>query len=281
MRLFTTIALETGAKCNRKCWFCPNSTNTRPNEFMSSDLITIIAKELSAIKYSGRIVLYMYNEPMLDPRLLDIIVQLRTVVPKSTIMIATNADYVREYNQLQSLFDAGLNQLQINIYSNMQRYRELVALMKQVDAVEGNIYENTSPKKRVFSIEQKFDQKITPNSPKVGRFELSNRSGNVPALPIVNEPLEKMCVRPFRSMQINWKGEAVLCCNDYHADVMCGDVSKKGVISVWKNSKVLKKFRKKLLRKNRTKLKLCDKCSFKGGAYPHFVPKLWPELIKK
>jgi len=281
MRLFTTIALEIGAQCNRKCWFCPNATNKRPDEMMDPALLKKVSEELAFLKYSGRIVLYIYNEPFKNPHLIDIIAMFRKEVPRSTIMVATNADYVREYGQLQSLFDSGLNQLQINIYTNMQRYRELVALMKQVDAEEGNIYSNTSPKKRFFAIEQKFDRKITPESPKVGRFELSNRSGNVPSLPVVEEPLPKMCVRPFRSMQVNWKGEVILCCNDYHADVLCGDVTAESVDSVWYNSKILRKFRKKLLRKNRTKLKLCKSCSFKGGAYPHFVPKLWQELMPK
>lgn len=279
MRLFTTIALEIGAQCNRRCWFCPNSVNKRPDEYMDPSLLRNIGRELAELNYNGRIVLYIYNEPFKNPLLLDIIDMFRKVVPKSTIMIATNADYIREYKQIQELYDAGLNQLQINVYTNVPRYRVLKSMLEKVDAEEGNIYSNTSPKKRFYSLEQKFDKKITPESPKVGRFELSNRSGNVPSLPMLKEPLEKMCVRPFRSMQINWRGEVILCCNDYHADVLCGDATINSVQDIWENSKILRKFRKKLLRKDRHGLKLCDVCSFKGGAYPHFIPKLWSELV--
>ena len=98
-------------------------------------------------------------------------------------------------------------------------------MLKQTDAVEGgNMFTAISPKKREYSVEQKFDRKITPNSPRVGNFKLANRSGLIPLLPKLNKPLKKMCVRPFRSMQINWKGQVVLCCNDNRADVVCGDI---------------------------------------------------------
>lgn len=281
MNLFTTIAVEIGAQCNRTCWFCPNATNKRPDEYMDGLLLRKIGDELGSIKYSGRIALYIYNEPFKNPLLHSIINMFREKVPKSTIMVATNGDYVKNWENFQTLFDEGLNQLQINVYSNMHRFRKLSAMVQLTDAEEGNIYSNTSPKKRVYSVEQKFDRKLSPTSTKIGRFELSNRSGNVPTLPTLKEPLQKMCVRPFRSLQINWRGEAILCCNDYHADVVCGDVNNDTIQHIWEHSKVLKKYRIKLLRKNRKKLKLCKECSFNGGAYPHFIPKFWPELTEK
>ena len=89
-----------------------------------------------------------------------------------------------------------------------------------------------------------------------------------------------MCVRPFRSMQINWRGEAILCCNDYHADVVCGNANFSSVAFIWEHSETLQKYRQKLLDKDRRDLKLCELCSFKGGAYPHFIKKFWSELIK-
>ena len=278
MNLFTTIALETNSLCNRKCWFCPNAYNTRPNELMPLDLIEKVGEDLKRLKYQGRIVLYIYNEPLLDKRIDEIIYYLRQTVPKSCIMLATNADTVKSGDRFQQLFTMGLNQLQINVYSGMKRYRELLSMISETEAVEGNIYGNCSPRKRLYSIEQKFEKKITPDA-QVGRFELSNRSGNVPRLAVPKEPLEKMCVRPFRSMQVNWKGEVILCCNDYHGDVICGNIATDPVDVIWTESKILRKYRQKLIFKDRSGLPLCAPCSFKGGAYPHMVPKFWPELL--
>ncbi|RLI66870.1 MAG: hypothetical protein DRO67_00410 [Candidatus Asgardarchaeum californiense] len=278
MILFNTIALEIGAMCNRKCWFCPNAYNTRPDEFMPYELIKKILSELGSIQYDKRIIFYIYNEPLRDKRLLDIIRLSRKTVPKATLMIATNGDYIKNTKQIQELFNSGLNQLQINVYSNMRRYRKLLSIVKETDAEEGNIYCNTSPKKKYYSIEIKFDKRLTKTALKIGRFELSNRSGHIP-IGTPTEPLKRLCVRPFRAMQINWNGKVILCCNDYNADVICGDVNKQSAQDIWYKSTTLEMYRKKLIKYNRSGLKLCSTCSFKGGEYQHFIKKHWQELV--
>ena len=281
MRLFNTVSIETSARCDRTCWFCPNATNKRPDEFMSGELLEKLICELGAMDYAGRVELYSYNEPLKDARLGEIIRDLRATVPKCCIMIATNGDYVKNAQRFQELFDAGLNQLQINVYSNMNRFRKLQKFIESTTAEVGNIYSKQSPKKQFYSIEQKFDRLITPESPKVGRFELSNRSGNVPGLQVPLEPLQRLCTRPFRFMQVNWKGEVVLCCNDYHGVVICGDANIKTLRNIWEKSRVLQIYRTKLLQKDRGGLPLCAPCSFKGGSYPHMVTKFWTELLTK
>lgn len=281
MKLFNAIAVETGARCTRKCWFCPVAYNPRPNEFMPWEMIASIALELAVLKYQGRIELYMYNEPYLDKRMKDIIILFRKHVPKACIMLSTNADLIKSHEQFQEMFDVGLNQMHINIYSNVPRYRAVEKMIKQTTASPSkNVYTSIAPSKQEYLIEQKFDKKITPSSPKVGNFELSNRSGLIPSLPIPAEPLAKMCVRPFRSLQVNWKGEIVLCCNDNRGDVVCGTV-QDGLEHVWTKSKILRKYRKKLLQKKRKGLPFCAPCSFNGGAYPHMIEKFWPELKSK
>jgi len=279
MKLFNAIAIETGSRCTRKCWFCPVAYHPRPVEFMSDDLIDSILSQLAVIKFDGRVELYMYNEPMLDDRLPSIIKACRTKAPKSCIMIATNADLVKSSSQFQELFDAGLNQMQINIYSNVPRFNEVKGFIESTTAVPGkSIFTSINHKKQEYSLEQKFDKKITPSSPKVGGFELCNRSGLIPTLPKQVHPLNKMCVRPFRSLQINWKGQVVICCNDNIAKVVCGDTRVTPIIEIWENSEVFKLHRKQLLRNNRKGLPMCEPCSFKGGAYPHMIAKFWPEL---
>ena len=278
MRLFNTISLEIGSLCNRKCWFCPNAYNKRPNEFMPLELLKKVADELAAIKYKGRIALYMFNEPLLDSRLTGIINLFRTRVPRSCIMIATNGDLVKDKQQFIDLFDAGLNQLQVNVYSNVPRFRELQEMMQQIPRISnGSLYNYISPKNRMYSLEEKYDKKITPSTPKIGRFELTNRCGTIPGMPIVMTEVSKVCPRPFRFMQVNWKGEAVLCCNDYNAKVICGDIKQQSVVDIWENSVILREYRTALLTTGRRDLELCRLCAFKGS-YSHMVAPCWPEL---
>ena len=266
MRLFTTIAIEINSLCNRLCAFCPNSLNTRPDEIMNFDLFKHILEQIP--DYSGRIVLYIYNEPTLDPRLLELIKLCRSMDPKSCIMLATNGDHIKSSEDFRNMYEAGLNQLQINVYSE-NRYDTLKDFIDGVwYAEEGNIYSNCSSKKTLYSLEKKWE--IIGN--KLGRFELSNRSGNISMLPEMPKPIKSTCVRPFRSMQVNWKGEVILCCNDYHGDSVMGDANTESLESIWNGARFME-YRRNLQNKDRN-MTLCDVCSFKGGSYKHVLEKV-------
>jgi hypothetical protein len=236
---------------------------------MSGKLITKLLAELGTLNYKGRVVLYVYNEPMLHPDLYGIIAECRELVPKSCIMVATNGDYVSDEANFKDMFVAGLNQLQVNVYSK-NRKEYLMKFVKELHWTieEGNIYSNIGHCKQVYSVEDKWE--ITGN--KVGRFELSNRSGNIDFVPKMAHPIKSTCVRPFRSMQINWRGEVILCCNDYHGDVIMGNVNKAGLIDIWEGLEFTE-YRLLLQAKDRN-LALCDVCSFKGGAYKHMLEKV-------
>lgn len=280
MRIFNTISIETASLCNRKCWFCPNAYNDRPDEIMSSALISKILTELGNNKFNGRIELYEYNEPLRDTRIYDIIAECRKKVPKSCIMIATNADYVKNAQQIDDLYKAGLNQLQINVYSNVPRYRQLTELMKGLSyASKGNVYGPGTPKIKIYTIEEKYDRIINTATQKVGRFDLTNRCGLIPGIPGSKKQMNKVCPRPFRFMQVTWEGKVVICCNDYHATQVCGDLNTDSVYEVWKSSPVFLKYRKELLTAGRSKLPLCCKCDF-SGSYPHMVAPFWQELLE-
>jgi organic radical activating enzyme len=263
MKMFSTIAIEINSWCNRKCSFCPNAYHDRPHEFMNYDLLTSIFEQLK--EYKGRVELYMYNEPFLHPNLCKIISSCRKYSSKSKIMIATNGDFLNKYN-INLLFYSGLTQLQINVYEETM-LNKITGVTKTLpkNIVEGNIYGHS--KKLVYSIEKKWK---TINN-KLGRFELSNRSGLIP-FPKTVLPIKSTCVRPFRSLQINWKGEAVLCCNDYLAKVVVGNAAKESLLEIW-NGEKLQSYRKKLQDKDRDMF-LCSTCSFKGGAYKHLLEKV-------
>ncbi len=282
MRLFNTICIEIGARCNRKCWFCPNAINKRPNSYLPAPIITSIITQLSKMNYDKRITLYVYNEPLLDERLCNIAKRIRQRVPKATIMIATNTDYIKGLQDIVKLYNSGINQIQFNIYSNEERYKTIHNYLSTLSIPMGNVYSNGSPKQRIASVERKFTKSLTPDANKIGKFQLTSRAGNIPTVKDQDKIITvqgKTCVRPFRMLNINYKGEAILCCNDYHADVVIGNVAETSLHDIWFHSPVMNTYRKALLRKDgsniRSKLKLCSTCSFAGGAYTHLIFKQW------
>ena len=106
--LFNTIALETSAVCNRHCSFCPVVKGDRPDEEMPKEMWDKAVDELVALKYKGRITPYIYNEPMRDPRLLELLTELKEKLPRACVMISTNGDYIKRPEQIDDLYKAGV-----------------------------------------------------------------------------------------------------------------------------------------------------------------------------
>jgi len=292
VRLFNGLAIEIASKCNRTCYFCPNGYNQREDAFMPEATVAHLLEELSRLKYKGRLEWYIYNEPTRDPRLKAFIKQARVQVPGACQMINTNGDYFKGPFDIAALFEAGLNQMQINIYSardaekdekkfakGVEQAKAREALLQSwVDKVkeplglcDESLYLNIGPWKRACKVVAKYGiRPTTKNSEVEGPNYFANRSGNIPDFrPALPEPLRKMCVRPFRFLNINYNGEALLCCNDYAGVVKIGNVDDHSLEELW-NSEVLNRYRIKLLGKARN-AKLCAACDFDGGFYQHEV----------
>lgn len=290
--LFNAIAIETSALCNRTCVFCPNHSTTRPDELMPETLITKMTAELRELRYDGRLTNYMYNEPTRDPRCLRLLRYWRQELPKARLMVSTNGDYLKRKEDLVALLDAGVRQLQINIYSATdgcgnrsrtargieaarKRHAQIQAWVDSLPGVSQRHSVHSSIPRSVTAVRIEAKYGITADAKKIAVFELQNRSGNVPWFqPAVRQPLAKPCTRPFRMLNINWRGDALLCCNDYHGAVKVGNVAQHTLVELW-NSPTMNKYRLALQARDR-KLPLCDECDYSGGHYPHMVDTLVP-----
>jgi MoaA/NifB/PqqE/SkfB family radical SAM enzyme len=279
--LFNTLFIETGAMCNRHCVFCPNHNNVRPDEFMDFEVIKSLVDQLAALRYKGRVSPFIYNEPMRDPRIHEFAMLVERKLPSAWFMISTNGDYFKYRTDIMSLLAAGCRSLQINIYSEwdnnperraagIARAEERLAQMVEMSAELGDgphVYRKPRKGKIHLSVERKFG--TTADDPRLGgTFELQNRSGNIDWLqPAITEPLEKGCTRPWRTLNINWRGDAILCCNDYHGVVPLGNVHSQSLENIW-NGEGFNKYRL-FLQNRRRDIALCSNCDFGGGAYQH------------
>jgi len=262
--LFNTIAIETSARCNRQCSFCPVVKGDRPDEDMPMEMIQKAVTELKALKYKGRITPYVYNEPMRDKRFYSILNYIKDTLPRVCIMVSTNGDYLKHPEQLQKVFDSGARQVIINVYSNENRFQ---TLQRWVDELKydqkSSCYTYAKAGEKRCQVLRKFAGAFD------GGFKVQNRSGNIPDyMPPLTEPLKKMCVRPWRFLNINWQGQAILCCNDYHGSTNFGNLRHNTLVEMW-NQIELHEYRKNLQQKNR--VGLCYSCDYNGGSYPHMI----------
>lgn len=289
VRLFNMIAIETSSMCNRHCVFCPNHHNDRPDVKMPIPMIEHIIGQLEELNYAGCITWYLYNEPLRDNRLLDIVKLVDRRLPRVCQSINTNGDYLKRKEQLLALFDAGLRQVVINVYSAQDGVGSASAQRRGIEQAaaradrfegwiresglepKGSMYTHVPRGSRFCKVERKYGLK--EGSTRIGSFELQNRSGNIEWFQKpMDEPLPKMCVRPFRFMNINWKGDVILCCNDYHGDIIFGNVMKQSLVDIW-NSEQFNAYRVALFNKDRD-IAFCRNCDYSGGSYPHMVEEV-------
>lgn len=272
--LFTRIQIQTVSWCNRSCAFCPSGKFPVPKAFMPIETYQRIIQQLQALHFAGRISPYLMNEALLDKRLPDLIAYARAHCPESWIAINTNGDALSEA-LLHRLFDAGLNNLDVNAYDSPTQHAAHVTLMQRVAA------QRPSLTCRIGYSNPFFQGENLPRSmqllncrdmscwepqflAKIATPHLYNRSGNVPSARRLEAPLPLPCARPSQQMYVNYRGAAVLCCNDWRSEVIMGDTATATLDAIWTNDKY-RQYRRHLQQKNRA-MPLCATCDYMADA---------------
>jgi radical SAM protein with 4Fe4S-binding SPASM domain len=226
---FHDICLETISGCNRRCSYCPNKEHYRGNHLMPIELIHKIIDDLADLGFKGKICPHFYGEPLMDKRLPEIISYIRKKLKKSKITVYSNGDFLTT-DLFEELIKRGVNMFEIT-----QHDKEISENMKKLfDFLEKNPkYKNyLSYRTKLF-----FD----------------NRGG---LLDIKETVKREKCF--FDSLVIDYKGNVVLCCNDFLSEYSFGNLSHEKIIDVW-NKPSFKKIRKECS-VGVFNLKICKKC---------------------
>lgn len=230
------VSLEISAACTRKCPWCPQGDHPRKQALMPMETIEKVVHELYEGGFDGSIGLHLFNEPLADARLEDIIKKIRSIIPNADLYFHTNGDLLTP-ERLRSLLSAGLNGMSVNHYDP-----------------------ESQVKFAKFWSEITDDEKTHIKARKFKHHHIYNRAGLVATKRQV--PLQRQC-RRMRQMCINYLGNVVLCCNDFLGQVSVGNVNDKNVIELF-NDPLMKHYRELLRVGRRAELPLCDKCDLFG-----------------
>lgn len=237
--MFNSIAIETTSVCNRSCSYCPVSIDRRSVGLLEEKYFIKIINQLSEINFKGELSPTFYGEPFLDKRLIELLGYARVKLPKAHLIIFTNGDFLT-YEVFKNCIDRGIDHLLITQHDNTRQ--------KNLEFLD-----NLSPeeKKHVLYMEKK-DMTIV------------NRGGLIQVKDLV---LYQKCSIPTDSMTINYKGDIVLCCNDYYGKYIFGNIKKENLMDIW-NKPEFVEVRKKILKGdfNYPICKGCGQQSYKGGA---------------
>jgi len=246
------IELETVNRCNYTCSFCPVNSLVDPRDYqiMSDELLLKIASDLQKANYSNLLGLFSNNEPLLDPRIVDICKLFRKNVEKAYIYMLTNGTKLTADLYIR-LFEAGLDELQVDNYNDsLQLIKPVARLLKAINPLTDSKAEEFKSKTKVF-LRRRTEI-------------LTNRASAAPNKP--NDTYKTFhylenssCILPFIQLIIRPSGEISLCCHDAHGKVTLGKLVDKSILEVWRISE-RRVIQRHLQVHGRKGLPLCGRC---------------------
>ena len=230
---FNVVEIETSTICNRKCTYCPNSKYSLGEHYISYETLKLLLDQLSDIKYRGIITPQRFNEPLMDNRITDICRLIKKKLIHCNIVLTTNGDLLTEEKSIE-LIDAGVELIRVSLHDNQHKERIL-----------------NLQSKLALRYRRKIEIRLFSDS-----MWLHDRAGLVD----VKKPLRlKFCYSPYNYLIINYRGEIVLCHNDYFSEVILGNVHKQNVSEIWLNSK--NSLNRSNIAKGNYPFNICKKCA--------------------
>jgi MoaA/NifB/PqqE/SkfB family radical SAM enzyme len=249
--LLKYVSLEAHTVCNQACYFCPVSIAPREDYFMPTELYERIVGELAAWRDTIEAVFMInYNEPTADRRFVEQVRAIRAAgLPPAVLTNGTGLTPQR----IDALIEmGGLRYLSINLSTlDRERYRKdrggdhLEMVLRYLDyakdkpvaeemdmIVLGTGDENH---RRDFA---EISERFAGSRFQMKSYEVMDRAGYLqiglkPALPI-----QRLCgcdnigSRPLQHLHITPRGQCVLCCEDYDAKYVVGDLTRESVRDV-------------------------------------------------
>jgi len=273
--LFNRISIETVGRCTRECVFCPSRMRTPEQRgTMSDEVFDTLMKQFSELKFDGVMQLFYLGEPLLDKKIAERVGKAREACPKAKLLLTSNGDLLKKSEQVDELFDEGLNILNVDCYEQ-----------KVYDQV-GDALAGVSLDVEVQYGKVKW-RGVGHRSKLVNVADLSNteryyhnfcHSYLIPEIEQVlrdNEMLatkkQRFCAQPHRKLVIWWTGEITTCCVStpmFKKAIVVGDY--RDILGAW-NSLEMAKYRWWL--QQGLKLGICKDCYYKH-AFPHVVRRI-------
>jgi Predicted Fe-S oxidoreductases len=243
------VEIETINRCNGVCGFCPVNRNSdsRPLAQMEDALLERVLLDLQSHDYAGFLGLQSNNEPLMDSRIAERIALARQLCLKAHLYLYTNGTLLT-YERLLSLFEAGLDSLVIDNYSeDLQMHPHIRNILSELE------------KSRHAHLRTRI--KVSVISPKEIRL---NRGGQAPnkqdARFLDSIRYHAMgCMAPFNQLVIRPTGEVSLCCQDALGKYTMGNAKEMTLDEIWYGPKFMA-IRRHFQEKGRKEQSLCGHC---------------------
>lgn len=269
------IHIETFAKCNAACTFCPYPTMDRIGEKMSDTLIEKIITDLEDIprEHKFHISPFKVNEPFLDNRIFEILNKLQNRLPNALITLTTNATplTIKKIEKLSCFQGIGYLWISFNDH-RQEEYEKTMKLpfsrtIERLDMIHGEKAKGRFDHRVVLSrvgdgtrADIEFSKWVKKNYPlfESSIFPKGQWLGQITSDGNFVNPPNIGCQRWF-DISITSTGVVAHCCMDGKAEFPIGDVNKTHILEIY-NSKEYRNLRENVV--SRLTVAPCNTCSF-------------------
>ena len=272
-----TFNIEPTNACNLKCSMCPRDQSQREIGFMDFGLFRKIVDE-SKLYGARNFLLHKDGEPLLHPEIVDMVFYIKKTNPRNTVYISTNG-LLLERDLTASLFETGLDQLHISIgAANEATYKKIRG--GDFKKVEDNVKAALSIKKekkfkkpvitlqiiRMQETQDEIDLFINKWKMYDVKFSIPQflTWGGIKYDSTLNshKPIKRYpCHALWLSPSINWDGGVSICCIDWNAEELLGNVKDSSLAKIWQSEKI-KQYRIYHLNKEYANIPICGDCNY-------------------
>jgi radical SAM protein with 4Fe4S-binding SPASM domain len=232
------VEIEINHRCNRRCSYCPNSVAERKTKgTMSLDLYTRILEQLVEMSFSGRISFDFYNEPLLHPKLEQLVGLTKKRLPSVKMHLYSNGTLLTVL-KFRALLDAGIH--------------SFVITRHEMDEERSFTFEKTLNELTADELQSVIYRKHS-------EIRLFNRGGSLPHLGTATLALSP-CFIPSHLLTILVDGRVLGCFEDFKEELIMGDIKSEKLIDIWSNEKYTK-LRRSLMRGLRHQHSPCRSCN--------------------
>jgi hypothetical protein len=267
------VHLETLARCNAHCSFCPSDKLERRSARMPLELIQKIVGDLEGIPRDLPFQLspFKVNEPFLDTRLFEILELINRRLPNAEITLTTNASPVTDekLERLRGVRNLGYLWISVNEYEPKQYERVMgIPFARTIERL-ASIHTAKVQGKLSFMVvlsrvgdgtirDARFAQWVRTNFP---GFEVSifRRGAWLGQVDTKTELVPDVgCMRWF-DLSITATGKVAHCCMDGMAAHVIGDVATTNALEIY-NRYPYRALREQT--QSRRTASPCNTCSF-------------------
>lgn len=296
-----SMQLQTTTACNSSCIFCPHKSTwgKKPVKLMTDELIEKILNQMKDFTYY-QISPYLQNEPLCDPRIFDILDQIKKMLKYDKICFSSNplALTREKSNKLAEHLKDTPHEIRLSFHGVDSHSFETNMGIDYETSLKNTIYflhvgneyglnvtvKGLGTKRGKIKVnaadfdEDDFmtfwkricNEENLPFESFYFRYSgYHNRSANTDGVSsdaIARPDLTDFyCTRVDRWFHFSYNGELVLCCNDYCKEVILGDIRKNSISEIME-SEIYKKVNQQVRGQAASEPNfLCKRCTSPGG----------------